>query len=163
MPATNPADPNPNPNSDYYIDGGVTTNNPTNVVYAYIIDKNKANVDTTKFNILSLGTGYEIDLNSTKAASANWGMLSWFLTGDFKLFLGNEQTVDFTVQQFANARGDEYLRIDGELNSFNNIMDNTDSRNMAELIQIGNQWYTKNICALCTFFEVPVPAQYSCL
>jgi hypothetical protein len=156
------ADPNSQPNSDYYIDGGVTTNNPTNGVYAYIIDKYKANVDTTKFNILSLGCGYELDLNSTKTASKNWGALTWLLSGNFQLFIGNEQTVTYIVQQFADARGDGYLRIDGQLTSSNNTLDNTDLTNLQELIQTGNKWFDTNICKLCTFFEVPIPSTYTC-
>ena len=100
-----------------------------------------------------IGCGYNIDLQSTRGDASKWGALSWIFSGNFELFVGNEQTTAYRMLEFTQERGDTYIRIDGEIPEANLSLDDTSDENLQALVSIGDQFFEKYKEQLSAFFE----------
>jgi patatin-like phospholipase/acyl hydrolase len=135
-------------NNSFYIDGGVTTNNPTDCVYSEILKKYKN--DNVKIKILSIGCGRKKQFKVNNNI-VDWGHLRWIISGNVGLFIGDEQMVDTRVKNFTDVLGDKYIRIDGEIDNLlftetSNVYKNT-------LNDIADLWYEENRNLLVDFFD----------
>eukprot|EP00253_Pinus_taeda_P022029 PITA_22029 len=147
-------DSSDNTKSFNLIDGGVAVNNPTLVAINQVIQQaligcpdflvptSKA-CDSSKFLVLSLGTGQKIaSYNAIDAAK--WGMLKW-LSNNGKvpiIDMFQEASADMvdlysTVVFQAFSSEKNYLRIQVELSGGTSSTDLSTKKNLEELVKIG--------------------------
>jgi patatin-like phospholipase/acyl hydrolase len=135
-------------NDEFYIDGGVITNNPTECIYSEILKKENGNPN--KIKILSIGCGklkkFEVNHSITK-----WGQLKWVTSGNIGLFIGNEEIVNLQVKSFSESLKDKYLRIDGELEKIS--ITDTRPEYLQYLRDESDKWYNLNRDSLIEFFN----------
>lgn len=134
----------------YYVDGAISANNPTDCIYADVIDLYKNDGKYSDIDILSIGTGYK----ETKAKGniSKWGGLQWIKGGISILLSGTEQTTDYRTKRFTDALGHKYLRINGPIE--NASLDDTSDQNIKVLKEIGDKWFELYKKELMEFFEI---------
>ena len=134
-------------NNDYYIDGGICCNSPTDCIYANALKKYGPN---ETFKILSIGTGYKKE----KTIQPNqWGMIQWILKGNLlnTIFSSTEEVVDYRVNVFKHALNHEYIHINEPIP--NDELDDTSPENIQQLKLIGNEWWEKYKNEIKHFFN----------
>lgn len=124
---------------DWFIDGGVCANYPTDCVYA---DALKLYGKDADIRILCIGTGYT-KVNKIGKKSEKWGSLQWLTEGDLMdiVFNGSERTSLYKMQQFSEALGHQFIRVNGIIP--NSTIDDVSEKNIQELKDIGDQWWDK--------------------
>lgn len=134
-------------NGDYYVDGGISVNNPVDSVYSDILEL----FPDCDIKILSLGTG-KCEINK-KHNITYWGGIQWMLIGDITSILmeGPEKMVHYRMEKFCKTLGHEYLRINGNIK--NASIDNTSEKNLKLLRQYGDEWFELNKDKLINFFK----------
>lgn len=134
--------------NDYYIDGGISINNPTDSALAELININS----NYKIKILSLGCGKK-NKDNNKSSIIDWGGIQWFLKGKlFKLLLEEpEKIVHHRTKLLSKNLGYEYLRIDGEIE--NTSIDDTSDKNLKKLRMVADEWFETNKNDLKQFFK----------
>lgn len=129
-------------NGDYYIDGGVSANNPVDCAYVDL-----PGFGTEHIKILSIGSGLENV--GTKHPNAGCIKLIQKLPGI--LMDGSEQTVSYRMNKITKALGDDYIRIDGPIE--NSSIDDTSTKNLNKLREIGDEWFESHKAELKKFFS----------
>ncbi len=134
-------------NNNFYIDGGVTTNNPADSIYSEILKKYKG--ENIKIKILSIGCGRKKKFQIGDIS--NWGHLRWIISGNVGLFIGDEQMVDVRLKNFTDVLGDEYIRIDGEIDDLDFTNKSDEYKN--KLNGAADIWFEENRERLINFFN----------
>jgi patatin-like phospholipase/acyl hydrolase len=132
---------------DYYIDGGVSTNNPTECVYS---DIRKKYGNDTIIKILSIGCGRKKQFKINSSIT-EWGNIKWIMSGNIGLFIGNEQVVDANTKNFTELLGDIYMRIDGEMDKL--YFTDTSKEYRSIMNDTADLWYEENRDILIKFFK----------
>lgn len=137
-------------NNEYYIDGGVSVNNPTDSIYADILSL----MPGKSVNILSIGSGYKMKGTRRGQQISSWGGVQWYIGGKILKILMSaaEEMVDYRTKRFAASLGDNYVRLDGYVE--NTSIDDTSDENLQTLRNIGEKWFTDNYDILKHFFMV---------
>ena len=107
------------------VDGGVFANNPGMCAY---VDRDTVD-DRDEVTMVSLGTG-QLTRRLDYAEAKDWGLLGWGLRVLDVVFDGVSDTVD---HQLATLLGDRYLRLQTELNTASDDMDDAAERNIDDL------------------------------
>eukprot|EP00253_Pinus_taeda_P006799 PITA_06799 len=147
-------DSSDNAKSFNLIDGGVAVNNPTLLAINQVIQRalvrcpdflvptSKA-CDSSKFLVLSLGTGQKIATYDAIDA-AKWGLLKWLsndgkvpITDMFQQACADMVDVHATVVFQAFNSEKNYLRIQVELSEDTSSTDLSTKKNLEELVKIG--------------------------
>lgn len=129
------------------IDGGVFINNPAMSAY---IEATKIFPDEKDFIVVSIGTG-ELTREIPYHKAKNWGKLGWMLPVLSCMFDGVSDVVNYQMGQLI---GKQYFRLQTELSSASDDMDDVSEDNLQELKNeagnlIKNQAQTiKEICNL---------------
>ncbi len=129
--------------NDHYIDGGLLNNNPTDCVYAEVLKEHKGH----RVKILSIGCGKNKINDDVGGKSTIW----WILSGQLRLFIGGEQSVDKRVRDFSTALGDSYMRINGVVENMK--IDELSDSHINYLNKIGDEWFEENRQNLINFFK----------
>ena len=119
-------------NDNWYIDGGVASNNPTLIAFSeaqgYFSDED--------LKILSIGTG----LNKRKISgpkSSKWGGLGWLRHDIMGIMLETE--LEHKISK--NLLKDRYLRINSPLGSINRRLDDVSELNIKKIQDLGITWW----------------------
>jgi patatin-like phospholipase/acyl hydrolase len=133
--------------SKNFVDGAVTSNNPTDVAYCEAL---KIFPHGSEIKILSIGSGKPV--NKTKYFK-NWGGVQWVAIGGiFSLVMqGADDLADYKTLNLANYLGHKYIRLDGYIN--NGSIDDISEKNISHLLDIGDKWFNENRCRLKQFFN----------
>lgn len=122
------------------IDGGLVAKNPS--VFAYE-EARKRNKDKDIF-LLSLGAGYQEKSDYTYDKLKNWGFLKYSLPTYTFMLDGVTNTNDLYMSTLSDLDPNyKYCRFQPKLNKkdgFDNRPDNTDSKNLAILLKIGDDY-----------------------
>jgi len=121
-------------NDGWFIDGGVVANNPSMVGYA----KARELWGDEEIFLISVGTGHRVQpIDGT--AAVGWGGIQWL-----------PQLLDITMDesivdsQASTILNDHYLRVNSDLCTAQDAMDNITEENLAALTDLGNKWW--DIC-----------------
>ncbi|CAG8485104.1 1310_t:CDS:2 [Racocetra fulgida] len=118
--------------SDYFIDGGVFSNNPT--VKAYLEAKRK--YPKSKFVVVSLGTGYYKEpLEHYK----DCGVVQWIKPLINLLFNSELDNHDNTMKLLAHLDDTKYYRIQLNLNEEDSIMDKVSENDAKRLTELAHE------------------------
>lgn len=130
----------------WYMDGGVVANNPTLIALSEAIN---AGINVKDIRILSIGTGSETtDIDGNK--SRTWGLPRWLKNGLMNIITTAPNQMSTHIAE--NILGDRYLRINRPLPKRLQKIDNTDTRSIEELQDIGKQWFTQYRAEINKFF-----------
>ncbi len=130
------------------VDGGVFANNPGMCAY---VDRHTVE-QRDEVTMVSLGTG-ELTRPLPYEQAKDWGLLGWGLRVLDVVFDGVSDTVDY---QLGTLLGDQYLRLQTELNIASDDLDDADDGNIADLRQEAEELIEENraeldgICARLT-------------
>ncbi|KAL5712680.1 hypothetical protein ACHQM5_014826 [Ranunculus cassubicifolius] len=145
------------------IDGGVAANNPTNVAMSHIhMEIKKKNrefypvkyLDTTKYLVISLGTGNpKLEEKFNAAQASTWGMIGWLYSNGSTPLIdtftqASSDIVDINVNILFHALDSEnnYLRIQDEsLSGDTASTDISTQENMSNLVKVGNELLKKPV------------------
>lgn len=116
----------------WLIDGGVVANNPT--MCAFVEAKKTWPNETIK--ILSIGTGNNIRKIDGKK-SQKFGAVGW-MSHDLLGVVMDESIVDY---QAKSILGENYLRVNSNLEYVNDDMDDCSHRNIKNLKRLGKEWF----------------------
>ena len=116
----------------WYVDGGVVLNNPSAYVISLMLPQNP------DLKVLSVGTGiYKPKLDGPNS----WGLLQWGYAGLTHVFFDTSH-----LDQICHAllpEKDRFLRITSDITIKMNAIDNVTDVNIAHLVMLGLQWFTK--------------------
>lgn len=114
------------------IDGGIFVNTPTVSAYAEAIGIFPGETD---FFVLSLGTGESTQQLDYEDA-VNWGKLEWLPELLECMFDGMS---DATDNQMERLLGENYIRLQGDLDPGNEAMDNASAENIEDLEELAQE------------------------
>lgn len=137
------------------IDGGVFANNPALCAYTEVYRTFKNAPSAANMVICSLGTGQdERPLNYRRAK--NWGTIGWTVPLFNILMSGNPETVDYELKTIFDSvnRSTHYLRINPILPNPLTRIDNTSTRNMQALVDLGQKTAAEFRARLSTLAEL---------
>ncbi|ASG67256.1 hypothetical protein CDV26_01605 [Francisella halioticida] len=141
-------------NNNYYIDGGVTANNPSMLGVAYAVELGSKLDD---ISILSLGTGYSAKDNKAikKRLSSvyKWGGLSWLANGIIDDFMnGDTNSSTYSVDMIMSEN--KHLRINPDLGMASSDMSDISEDNIKELVKVGLDTYSENKANIKKWLQV---------
>ena len=132
----------------YGVDGGIASNNPSDIaVLELLVSK------PSEITVVSMGTGYvktKVNLDNV----SNWGFLKWLITGELlqKLANGSGDIAEERCRKILNIYSNvfeigetTYLRINGEIDTSTDQIDNTKSSNLKKLRDYGDHWAINNL------------------
>ncbi|MFQ5968248.1 MAG: patatin-like phospholipase family protein [Acidimicrobiia bacterium] len=127
------------------VDGGVYAGNPTMCAF---VEARVLHPDATRFVVLSLGTGEQIEPIHHKQAKG-WGEIGWVRPILSVAFDGITDTVDFQISQLIGRERSPlpdsfYLRLQTPLAGANDDMDDASPKNLRALKELGAQIVQKN-------------------
>lgn len=114
------------------IDGGIFVNTPTVSAYAEAI---RIFPDETDFFVLSLGTGESTQQLDYQDA-VNWGKLEWLPELLECMFDGMSDAADYQMRRLL---GENYIRLQGDLDPENEAMDNAAAENIEDLEELAQE------------------------
>lgn len=114
------------------IDGGIFVNTPT--VSAYV-EARRIFPDETDFFVLSLGTGESTQQLDYQDA-VNWGKLKWLPKLLECMFDGMSDAADYQMRRIL---GENYIRLQGDLDPENEAMDNASAENIEDLEELAQE------------------------
>ena len=114
------------------IDGGIFVNTPT--VSAYV-EARRIFPDATDFFVLSLGTG-ESTQQLDHEDAVNWGKLEWLPELLECMFDGMSDAADYQMRRLL---GENYIRLQGDLDPGNEAMDNAAAENIEDLEELAQE------------------------
>ena len=114
------------------IDGGIFVNTPTVSAYAEAI---RIFPDETDFFVLSLGTGESTQQLDYQDA-VNWGKLEWLPELLECMFDGMSDASDYQMRRLL---GENYIRLQGDLNPGNERMDDATEENIEDLEELAQE------------------------
>ena len=110
----------------WFIDGSISTNNPTLLSYSFL---NKYHlIENQQIKILSIGTGYSNKSIDGKASS-RWGGVGWLRNDIINMLLDSE--VDNNVAK--EILGMSYLRINSDYGKINKFLDDDSDENLEKI------------------------------
>ena len=117
---------------EWFIDGGVVTNNPALISYT----EAKEYFNTDDIKILSIGTG----INTRKIPgkkSSQWGGLGWLRHDIMGIML--ETQIEHKIAK--DLLKTKYLRINSPLGKVNRRLDDDSKVNLERICMLGNHWW----------------------
>tara|TARA_B100001939_G_scaffold269219_1_gene236832 strand:- start:275 stop:1177 length:903 start_codon:yes stop_codon:yes gene_type:complete len=117
---------------EWFIDGGVVTNNPALISYT----EAKQYFNTDDIKILSIGTG----INTRKIPgkkSSQWGGLGWLRHDIMGIML--ETQIEHKIAK--DLLKTKYLRINSPLGKVNRRLDDDSKVNLERICMLGNHWW----------------------
>ncbi|CAG8694527.1 16768_t:CDS:1 [Dentiscutata erythropus] len=117
--------------SNYFVDGGVFSNNPT--VMAYL--EAKRMFPNSKFVVVSLGTGY---YKEPLEAYKDSGVIQWIRPLIDLLFNSELDNNDNTMKLLAKIDSTTYHRIQLKLSKDNSSLDNVSEKEVSKLTKLAN-------------------------
>jgi patatin-like phospholipase/acyl hydrolase len=134
------------PNNTWAIDGGVAANHPAMCALAEL---EKDGVDFDDIKVLSIGTGFTTKQIDGSYAQ-NWGVFRWLKNNLINVFTNGPSTlVDSHCRKML---GENYLRINSHLGDASPALDDTSTKNINKLKQLGRDWFYENIENIDKFF-----------
>lgn len=120
----------------FEIDGGVAVNNPALIAMTHATKT--IGWETDEIKILSVGTG--MDTRHISGVSARkWGILGWITNGITKIMV--QAPVQVYDQACDDLIGDNYLRINSDVQPCKFSIDSTGRKNIECLISMGSGWF----------------------
>ncbi|QUJ69244.1 patatin-like phospholipase family protein (plasmid) [Photobacterium sp. GJ3] len=130
-------------NGHWYVDGGVTTNNPT---MCAIVEALRAWQETpiSELLVLSVGTGFRTrKINGPE--SRKWGALGWFTKGNIIDLLRDEKIVSYQARTL--LKDGNYIHVNSDMsketmpNPPDDAMDDISKANIDKLKKMGDWWF----------------------
>lgn len=118
-------------NDNEFIDGGVIVNNPSMCALADALKMWKGE----EIKILNVGTCHN---KKPLKGVMNWGLLKWICS-----LFGVTMDESYVEYQCEAILGENYLKINSDLGSVDDEIDNTDSDNIDALEKLGEEWWDK--------------------
>lgn len=133
--------------NEYYIDGGLVTNNPSLMVLFEAIKNSEPN---TRYNLLSFSTGYQN--KEIKEKDLNGGIINGIDDVIDITLREQSKTVDYILnqifktlsQQLVGRNLGSYLRCETEIKLSSGKIDDTSKSNVINMIKDGSNSYEKN-------------------
>ena len=120
------------------IDGGIFVNTPT--VSAYV-EARRIFPDATDFFVLSLGTGESTQPLDHEDA-VNWGKLEWLPELLECMFDGMSDAADYQMRRLL---GENYIRLQEDLNPGNERMDDASEGNIDDLVELAQEMIARPV------------------
>lgn len=120
----------------WFIDGSISTNNPTLLSYSFL---NKHNlIENKNIKILSIGAGYNKKAIDGKTSS-RWGGVGWLRNDIINILLDSE--VDNVLAE--DILDESYLRINSDYGKINKLLDDDSDENIEKIHLLGLDWWSK--------------------
>lgn len=120
----------------WFIDGSISTNNPSLLSYSFL---NKHNlIENKNIKILSIGAGYNKKAIDGKTSS-RWGGVGWLRNDIINILLDSE--VDNVLAE--DILDESYLRINSDYGKINKLLDDDSDENIEKIHLLGLDWWSK--------------------
>ena len=120
--------------SNWYVDGAVSTNNPALIAYS----EGKKLFPGDEIKVFSIGTGFNNNFVDGSRAK-NWGSLSWLRGGIIPMLL--ESNLEHQLSE--KIIGQNYFRVDSNLNEVATQIDIKSMNNLELMSEMGLKWWDK--------------------
>ena len=131
-----------------FIDGAISSNNPTDVAYCETL---KIFPNGSKVKILSIGSG---KVRNHLTYFNNWGGIQWAAVGGiFSLVMqGVDDITDYKTKNLSEYLKHKYIRLNGYID--NGSIDDISEENIKKLVDYGDKWFNNKRQELMIFFKV---------